>query len=119
MTYDPTQDPRYLGPDPVEVFVSEEATRIQRASAEKSLSVCQDLHDLFQHHGWKHVEVYLAQGIDALHTLLIQGGRDQRTEDVLRGKAQAMRALLNFPDRNADNAKELSKFINGSEEDTR
>lgn len=116
MRYDPARDdPRYLGPDPAEVFFNEQTQIIKKAGAEKELVACQEMNEVFQMPGWEHIAKYLSEGIDALHTLLIEGGREQRKEDVMRGKAQALRGLLTYPDKNEERAKELAAILNSQE----
>lgn len=99
MTYDPQENPRYLGPDPFEEQEAEERSALERQEVDFRLQVAHECKELFKKRGWRHVAATLQKHRDEDTRRLISGITENREEDMrLRGKIEALDLLLAFPD---------------------
>ena len=96
-TYDPRGDFHFLGDDPTDEEIAAEQT--ERAKHERDLAKAVAMLRTFDTDGWRHVESWLDEEIEAGERAILAGTyeNDARGSAHTRGQIEAARRLLALP----------------------
>lgn len=102
MSYDPADNPRYLGPTDEEL-VEEEQEALDREADDLhrrgQLAATDEALRVFETAGWAHIEATLNKDLAIAQGLVLAGTlKTQREEDRLRGEVKRLNWFLELPE---------------------